>query len=736
MVGFIHHSGFHIESANPRIMIETEEGAGISLQSKALRLSGPGPTNANFDLGGMMEIKTIGDKTRLELGNLQSVHLDQFNIPVQSATSAIQKSRPEMLVTPYQPTSKSSPITPFIELDEQNRRMYIAHQDPRNKRAADPFLDGARLQIAGGFQAGPNHLQLSPNWSMTASPDQHVFSIQTKDAKNVPLIAGSDNMLLGNLNLRAPFSEIQNPGLTVRGGLVAENSVQVTSEIGYKDSAHIITPQHVRAANAVHLTNHLRLENDQVYIGKPPKTVAKNAALVLEKELQIGGHLKLMDKDDVLVVYDTRTDRVVRNIARLVAPPPIMLITSPHPMIQIANVANERILELDLSKFYKPSTADDFNASQRDQGLKYNIIVNPDSMGTIDYEKNVLRVFSKTPTTTTQPLLRTGQLQIRAIGDMGALSQVLVIPFEDRGFVPPLAKPAPDTIQLTEGKEVTLRLHDYFDNPNAKVLSNANRTIDDVRSRAEWTFSVNGGAPTKSALVTVRATNQNTTFRFSIVAVNEFGQPSTPVVVQVKETYIWPPQQTKALIGKITAADEEFATVDLSQYFRDPQGMPLTYRVSTTNPNTKISVEAPSLLRVQAQNRNIEYPLQVIVSNGVKTINGSTQIQMQETYIAPPVISPPTQATSTPLEIGDSSTNQMDLSQRIQDPQQLPLTFSVHANPNNARVSIQGNRLVVQGQDRNTGPYTISIAASNGTKRTVFPVTVQEVIWPTPGLAS
>lgn len=736
MVGIIHHAGFSIQNPDPKMMIETEEGAGISLQNSALRLSGPHAPN--FDLGSMMEFRRNGDHTSIELGNLREVHIDAFKLPIENGTEVTRISRPETLVTPH--TTSTNTILPFLDLDAQNRKMYIRHRDPRNKLPAEPAIAGTRLHIANGFQAGPNHIQLNPQWSMSTPPElPSVFAIQSQNAKSVPIIASQDTMFLGNLNASAPFANVGSGGLRVRGALHTNGRMQVASgELSAPDSAHSITPNQWRAANEIQLTPHIKLQNDKVFVGTsttPLKNVADTVALAIGNELQIGGQLKIIDQDGVLVVYDTRQQKVVRTLARLIAPPPMLLINSPHPMVQIANVPKETVLELALIQLFKAAETDDWDP--RGSQLSYNIIVNPDNMATVDKAKNVLRIFSKVPAVTPQPLLRTGQVQVRAVSAMGALSPVLVIPFEDRGFVPPLPRTQPELIELTEGREVTLQLHDYFENPNVQALSNNNRPLEDGKSRALWTFSVNGAPPTKSPLVTIKASNQNTIFRFSVVAINEYGQASIPTVIQVKESYVWPPQQVQQLPAKITSADEDFATLDLSQYFRDPQGMTLNYRISTTNPSAKITVASPALLRVQAQNRNIEYPLQFFVSNGVKTITGSTTVQMQETYIAPPVVSPPTTATLTPMEIGDASSIQVDLSTRIRDPQNLPLTFSVNpsGNPNNARATIQGSRLIVQGQDRNTGPYNLEIVAFNGTKRTVFPVLLQEVVWPTPGLA-
>lgn len=735
MEGVIHHSGFSIHSANPSTLIETANGAGLSLNQSQLRLASASTPQLN--IGNMIDVRHTNGHTVLDLGHLKGVSLDGYTVPL--GEGAVHRvARPERLVVPHATPIANRPSNKYITLDATARAMYMAPKSVAAARAAPkPFMDNARLMVAsdrpsGNLQASSTNLQFTPTWSMRTTAED-AFTINHTSKQQPLFMATTDAARIGALNAKNALTSVWD--MQVNNTLQAERGISAplyNNVMG--DDVYGIRADSWRAPETVQIGNAFRMTENSVRIGPPVVTSRLSntkhpSQVIVSNEVQIGPRYKLVDASGNLNLVDVGTNNTVRTLARLIAPPPILLVNTPLELQQLSNFGDERVLIFDLRKWFKPAETGETVAP-----LRYSLIVNPDNMGTVDGSGDPpeLRIRSNHGDVTASPALRTGTVQVRAMSSFGALSPILVIPFEDRYFMPPIPMPPSEPLTLEEGQTVKIDLHKYFSNPNPRPLSNANRTISDVEGRKKWIFR-ESNKPI-SAIPEVQASNKNTLYSYEFVAVNEFGQASSPLKIQVREYYVAPPQQVRELPGEISASDDEFAILDLAPFFQDPQRLSLTYRVATNMSNARIE-QVGSVLRVRAQNRNITYALQVYAKNGPKEIAARTVVQMREKYIEPPrLIMPAT--PRLPAEVGDATTTTIDLATYVQDPSQLPLSFSIHSNPNGARAVIDGTKLQVQGRNVNVGPYTIEIAATNGNKRVVFPVQVQEVIWPTPGLAA
>lgn len=787
--GVIHEAGLAVRAANPHTLVENRDGVGLSMSSGQLRLSSA--ATPNIQLGDMAAIRHANGQTTLDLGNLKAVSFDGYNVPL-TGESLVRTARPEQLVHPFEPSNPTN-MRHFVTVDAKARGLYIHPQDPRQKTPPQPFLERSRLQIAGNnpsrtFQATPTQLHVSQQWSLRTATDSDTFAIyNAKRPDNPPFVATPDSVTLGSMpSLYAGF-----PNTTVNNtlDLTASQGNTLTAPFITGDSAggdiYGLKPLSLTAPQAVQLGPYALMQDNQLVLDAKDRafTPIPGARLAISKELQIGNKYKIADTSGTLVLMDvTQGNKVIRNLARATAPPPILAVKSPFPMQQLSNAPGEKVVSIDLAPIFQSTdTATDGSPVPR---MTYAVIVNPDGMATLDIPNKTLQLHARIPSDTNIPTLRTGRVQVRAISGYGALSEPLVIPFEERFFLPPQVLPprqAPHI--LLEKQTLEIPIQPLFENPNHNPLSTEHRVIDDVKGRSQWVFRVNGNnavigpAQPPNPSVTLKASDKNAIYNVAVVAVNEFGMASTPALIPVREVFVFPPIQTQLLPHQLQIADEETAIVNLNEYFRDPQDYRLVFEVSTPV-QSSITLQN-GVLSIKGQNLNRKYPIQITVSNQAppNTLlnpNGGTllkqiigkaaaspsantkadpnhestpsipNIHMVETYIAPPQVPLDAQTQRpivfAPVEVGDDETSTIDLSQRVQDPQRppLPITFAIvpESNKTNARATIDNTtkQLVIQGQLRNS-TYTLLIDASNGTKTTRFPVQVREVIWPTPQLA-
>lgn len=773
----INPQGLHLMSLNPQTMVETSDGAGLSMAYGTLRLANSHTPNIN--LGDMADFRHANGHTTLDLNNMKSISLNGYNIPVSE--NLVRTARPEVLVTPLSEKQtkdlERNKSNQFAILDVNARALYIAPEDRKVRQAPQTYITGSCLQIAGGPENAKRNMQVSPTtfelnntWSMSSSKDD-VFTIgnTNKQKSNkepnrghsyAPLRANLDEVWIGLLPGKNPISVLPNT--------LINNTLQTTKSIS---TPHMTNDPHgnteygmrydgMTAAQTLSIgsspSTSINFHRNQMYVGVDPmhkgaNHVNQTARLVLAKEMQIGPKYKIVDTNESLALVDVTTNKTIRTLAHLVAPPPMVICANPYTPVQqlsnAMNAKNERAITIDLKQMFQ--SMDDSTGTNPGTGslsLSYSLILNPDNMGQIDPKTHTLRLQTRinSATSISTPILRIGTVQVRAISAFGALSIPVVIPFEERFYLPPLPLPVTNThkipLILEEGQRIPLNLHTYFANPNPEPLTTVERQIMDEESRKGWTFRVNGNSGSANPIAVLESSNKNTQFTVTIVAVNEFGFASTAVEIPVQEIYISPPIQIKDLPPFITASDEDIVTLNLAEYFQDPQNFKLIYEVAAMLP-ARININN-GVLTIQAQNRNISYPLQIQVTNKnkdkrVKTLQAKSEVQMRETYIPAPVVA--SDANGMPIkfaskEIGDDTTVSIDLSVRATDSRQL--TYTIVSNLTNANANIRGRQLFVKGNNRNTGVYTIDVKADNGGKSVVFQVELEEIIWPTPGLAN
>ena len=295
------------------------------------------------------------------------------------------------------------------------------------------------------------------------------------------------------------------------------------------------------------------------------------------------------------------------------------------------------------------------------------------------------------------------QLAIRRPGATPALLVAMAVLAACEGPQPPAAcgAGAQVTVHAKESTNVTA----CFNDPNGDMLSYSATSSDPSVA----TVSASGPNVTITAVLPGSAS-------VTVTAVDPGGlqgQQRFPVTV---------PNRPPAAVGTIADIDVQVdatRTVDVAQYFAEPDGEALVYDAASSNGQMATVSVSGSAVAVRAVAKGT-----VTVTVTASDPGGLTAEQAFQVTV--PNRAPVTVGTIDDIEVQVDSSAVVDVAAHFDDPDGDALTYSaMSSSPANARVSVAGSVVTVGGVSKGTATVTVTAEDTEGlTAGQSFEVTV------------
>ncbi len=267
----------------------------------------------------------------------------------------------------------------------------------------------------------------------------------------------------------------------------------------------------------------------------------------------------------------------------------------------------------------------------------------------------------------------------------------------------------PDQSVRVGGTAGTVHVSSYFSDPDGDTMTYSATSSDTSIATAGLlgaTLTITGVAA-GTATITVTATDPDDATATQTISVQALPNRAPTAVGTI------PDQSVR--VGSTAA------TVDVSSYFSDADGNPLTYSATSSDTSRATVSLANSTLTITA----------VAVGSATITVTATDTSNATGTQTIPVVVSSnrtPTKVGSIPTQtvgVGGTATT-VDLSSYFSDPDGNPLTYSAtSSNTNRATVSVSGSTLTITAVA--TGWLTVTVTAtdtSNATGTQTFYVNV------------
>ena len=241
------------------------------------------------------------------------------------------------------------------------------------------------------------------------------------------------------------------------------------------------------------------------------------------------------------------------------------------------------------------------------------------------------------------------------------------------------------------GETVTVDLSTYFDDPDGDPLAYAAASSDSGVARA----SVAG------SIVTITAVAKGTT-SVTVTATDPEGLAATQTFQSMVPNR---PPEPAGTIPDQTANVGETVTVDLSTYFEDPDGDPLTYTAASSNSGVATASVSGSTVTITA------------VATGSATItvtardpDGLASTQQAGVAVQQPNRAPSAVGTIPALALAPGDTATVDASGYFSDPDGDALTYTaMSSNSSVATASVSGSTVTITAVA--AGSATITVTA-------------------------
>ena len=253
----------------------------------------------------------------------------------------------------------------------------------------------------------------------------------------------------------------------------------------------------------------------------------------------------------------------------------------------------------------------------------------------------------------------------------------------------------PDQTVTAHGANVWVSMSSRFSDPEDQLLTLSATSSDTSKATVNVSGAEVGitGLAAGSATITVTATDT-----YSATATQTFSVTVEPNSAPVKVGTI--PTQTMSVTGSA-------ATVDVSDYFSDPELNPLTYSATSSNTNkVTVSVSGSTLTVTPVATGSVTITVNatdISTSAATQTFTARVISNRSPTRVG----SIPTQS----VRVGEDATT-VDVSSYFSDPDGNPLTYSAtSSNTNRATVSMSEATLVINAVA--AGTATISVKATD-----------------------
>lgn len=169
-----------------------------------------------------------------------------------------------------------------------------------------------------------------------------------------------------------------------------------------------------------------------------------------------------------------------------------------------------------------------------------------------------------------------------------------------------------------------------------------------------------------------------------------------------------PPEQVGDIpeISFIAGVEGSFS---LEEFFSDPEGAELSYRISggEPGPSGELSVSGTGVLGGTATKEDVgRHTLEVSVSDGVSAITAGIELVVVDN-------APPRTVTVGDLSIPYGELIRLSASEWFLDPELAPLTFAMTTRPESG-LSIVPSSGLITGQLAEPGVYEVTVSASDG----------------------
>jgi PKD repeat protein/Leucine-rich repeat (LRR) protein len=187
------------------------------------------------------------------------------------------------------------------------------------------------------------------------------------------------------------------------------------------------------------------------------------------------------------------------------------------------------------------------------------------------------------------------------------------------------------------------------------------------------------------------------------------------------------PVLVQAMPDLSLAEDFPLTTIQLADYFSDPNGDALTFSVEYSPQGVDASVSGSILTLTSHPGWNGVVTITVAASDGTMRTRNTTRNSTLRTSVSDvftltvtPVNDAPVVATPFPdvTLSEDFGTNSIALSGHFTDPDNATLTYSVTSDQTAITATIQGENLVLNGTADWNGSATITVTANDGVTRT------------------
>ena len=246
------------------------------------------------------------------------------------------------------------------------------------------------------------------------------------------------------------------------------------------------------------------------------------------------------------------------------------------------------------------------------------------------------------------------------------------------------------------GETVTVDLSTYFDDPDGDPLAYAAASSDSGVARA----SVAG------SIVTITAVAKGTT-SVTVTATDPEGLAATQTFQSMVPNR---PPEPAGTIPDQTANVGETVTVDLSPYFEDPDGDPLTYTAASSNSGVATASVSGSTVTITA------------VATGSATItvtardpDGLASTQQAGVAVQQPNRAPSAVGTIPALALAPGDTATVDASGYFSDPDGDALTYTATSSDSSvATASVSGSTVTITAVAAGSATITVTARDPDG----------------------
>ena len=300
--------------------------------------------------------------------------------------------------------------------------------------------------------------------------------------------------------------------------------------------------------------------------------------------------------------------------------------------------------------------------------------------------------------------------------DPAGLQATLEFELTVPGGGPVTAGRIPD-LELAPGVSRSVDVSPYFSDPDGDPLTYAARSSNpDVA-----TATASGDSVAVLALARGTAT-------ITVTASDPAGLEAT---LEFEVTVPGGGPVTAGRIPDLELAPGVSRSVDVSPYFSDPDGDPLTFAAGSSNPDVATATVSGDSVAVLALARG----------TATITVTASDPDGLQATLgfeVTVPGGGPVTAGRIPDLELAPGVSRSVDVSPYFSDPDGDPLTFAAgSSNPDVATATVSGHSVAVLALARGTATITVTASDPDGLQATLgFEVTVLAVLNRPPGITA